>query len=455
MSVSRARKAEARLASFMRRNDVPPLSARHLQEAIVGSTLMYGTEVTWQGQGFMQDSIQKAINRMMRSSLGVLRSTPVAFLEAIGGSMPAGPRPDMRQASYAGRVMGAESEGIRAIGKGRGALAGGLRESLRGTIDPDLPSETTRLEVTSPLMGLRFPGQIRIPEAVSGEQEKIERIRKAIDFAKDFESDPRSFWTDGSALPGGVGAGAVVGFVEGYVETDPDRQRVVKEREGIVGCGRRTGKPGRRGGEATYRGEFRSFIRFGSERGMRAEAWSLKGGVTVFDAELSTLVRGIELCLLRTTPGAAFNIFTDSQAAMLRLRDDRSGPGQQMAVRGIRVAREAINRGASITISWVPGHAAVPGNEVADQWAVDAAMREFKSCSGRDAGANPPAVSQYASQAFLKQYLVGGPPRIGERRSQGREAAGDRTGYRRKGRSQGFQRGYRGQLGSWRLDISS
>lgn len=100
---------------------------------------------------------------------------------------------------------------------------------------------------------------------------------------------------------------------------------------------------------------------------MRAEVWSLKRGVTAFDAELSALVRGIELCLLSTTPKATFNIFTDSQAAMLRLRDDRPGPGQQMAVRGIRVASEAIRRGASITTNWVPGHAGVPGNEVADQ----------------------------------------------------------------------------------------
>ena len=50
ISAAKARKAEARLTSFMRRNGVPPLSARHLQKAIVGSTLMYGTEVTWRGQ---------------------------------------------------------------------------------------------------------------------------------------------------------------------------------------------------------------------------------------------------------------------------------------------------------------------------------------------------------------------------------------------------------------------
>ena len=138
---------------------------------------------------------------------------------------------------------------------------------------------------------------------------------------------------------------------------------------------------------------------------MRAEAWSLRGGVTAFDAELSALVRGIELCLLSTTPDAAFNIFTDSQAAMLRLRDDRPGPGQRLAARGIRVAREAIRRGASITISWVPGHAGVPGNEIADQWAVDAATREHKSRSGRGAWERLTAASQCVSQAFLKTEL--------------------------------------------------
>ena len=55
-SVKRARRAERRLSSSMRRNGVPPLSARHLQ-AIVGSILMYESEVTWRGQGFMRDSI--------------------------------------------------------------------------------------------------------------------------------------------------------------------------------------------------------------------------------------------------------------------------------------------------------------------------------------------------------------------------------------------------------------
>ena len=197
----------------------------------------------------------------------------------------------------------------------------------------------------------------------------------------------------------------MVGFVEGYEEADQEMNRVVGERGRIVGCGRRVRESEKRKGGNTYRGLFRSFRRFGSERGMRAEAWSLKGGITAFDAELSALVRGIELCLLSVTLGATFNIFTDSQAAMLRLRDDRPGPGQGMAVRGIKMAREAIRRGASITIRWVPGHAGVPGNEIADQWAVDAAKREHRSRARGAAGEAPIVASQCVSQAFLKTVL--------------------------------------------------
>ena len=46
---TRARAAERRLQSIVTRHGVLPISARHLQEAFVGSTLMYGAEATWRG----------------------------------------------------------------------------------------------------------------------------------------------------------------------------------------------------------------------------------------------------------------------------------------------------------------------------------------------------------------------------------------------------------------------
>ena len=84
ISAQRARIAERRLSSIVTRHGVPPIAARHLQEAIIGSTLMYGAEVAWRGQRGMSQTVQRTVNRMSRASLGVLSSTPVAFLQAEG-----------------------------------------------------------------------------------------------------------------------------------------------------------------------------------------------------------------------------------------------------------------------------------------------------------------------------------------------------------------------------------
>ena len=86
------------------------------------------------------------------------------------------------------------------------------------------------------------------------------------------------------------------------------------------------------------------------------------------------MVRAIEICAMDLREGTTFRVFTDSQAAMRRIQDDRPGPGQSLARRGILVARQGIrDRGASIRVEWIPGHSGILGNELADCWARDEA----------------------------------------------------------------------------------
>lgn len=105
-------------------------------------------------------------------------------------------------------------------------LARRLRASILDDGDQDPPGFSTMVERTLPPRGRRPPGRVEIPSTAAGEEERQERISRAIAFAKDFETDSRTFWTDGSALPGGTRAGAMVGFVEEQEEVDSDTQRV-------------------------------------------------------------------------------------------------------------------------------------------------------------------------------------------------------------------------------------
>ena len=86
----------------------------------------------------------------------------------------------------------------------------------------------------------------------------------------------------------------------------------------------------------------------------------------------------------------------------------RSAPtaGQAMAIRGIIGATRTHRSGATISIHWVPGHMGVTGNEIADQWASEAAARELGASRevrlGLTRPNHSPAVS---SRSFLRAVL--------------------------------------------------
>ena len=112
--------------------------------------------------------------------------------------------------------------------------------------------------------------------------------------------------------------------------------------------------------------------------------------------ELTAIVRGLEILALRDGPGSRFRIFTDSQAAMQRLRSDNSGPGQSLARRGILLAQAIVSwRQSSVSVHWVPGHSGVEGSEMADLCVGKAASKTIRA--GPDTGPG-----RGVSLAFLK-----------------------------------------------------
>ena len=81
--------AEAKLRRIVNQYGVSQASARNLQVAIVQETMLYASELTWNGQKKVEGPYQLAINRMARSTLGVHPTTPRGIIMAASGFTPA------------------------------------------------------------------------------------------------------------------------------------------------------------------------------------------------------------------------------------------------------------------------------------------------------------------------------------------------------------------------------
>ena len=111
--IGKTRQAEAKLCRIVNQYGVPPASARNLQAAIVQGTMLYASELTWNGQDKVEGPYQLAINRMARATLGVHQSTPRGIIMAESGFTLARALLDHRRARFAQRLY-ARSQGARA-----------------------------------------------------------------------------------------------------------------------------------------------------------------------------------------------------------------------------------------------------------------------------------------------------------------------------------------------------
>lgn len=165
----------------------------------------------------MCETFQRSINRMSRATLGTLPSTPIAFLQAEGGSLPARARLDRRQESFAVRlastVSGPHTHLLRATS--------GLGQRISRMVPEAVGHEVEGIRVS---LGRSCPGE-----------EKEKGIETSIRQAMEKERDPYTIWTDGSRLDDGrVGAG-----VAWYEEVAEVRERVFIGRRDFRTAGQR------------------------------------------------------------------------------------------------------------------------------------------------------------------------------------------------------------------------
>jgi ribonuclease HI len=96
------------------------------------------------------------------------------------------------------------------------------------------------------------------------------------------------------------------------------------------------------------------------------ESQNIGASAIVYNGELEGVTRAIEYASSKAKRGELYNIYTDNQAGLLRLKTPSDKPGQSQQIRAILATKALIAKGASIELIWVPGYTDIIGNEEAD-----------------------------------------------------------------------------------------
>ena len=109
------------------------------------------------------------------------------------------------------------------------------------------------------------------------------------------------------------------------------------------------------------------------EGGWSGRRFQLGKNKVVFDAEGLAMWQELRALEQRNEHGHEYTILVDSTSDITRVRDDARGPGQRFGIAANEVETRLAAAGNRVTIRWVPAHAGAEGNEVAGQYAKDAA----------------------------------------------------------------------------------
>ena len=327
--VSQARSAFYRMNRLANtERGLSPFSMRQLYQACVTSIADYGSIVWWKGQTQFKNQLQALQNLALRKILGVFKTTPIIPMEVEAALLPPDIRLNASIRQYAFRVLKLSpnhpiNKEIAQWGYNsfRPIQLQRIKNSISGCFDNN-PIEK--------ILPFNFPPWKRdIPFSV--EISKLSKEDTTL-VHNQYINQQRSknllaIYTDASSMPQGTGIG--VGLVAINYSQGP-------------------GKP-------IYKG----ISNLGSSQ-------------LVYNGELEGVTQAFEYTATIAQPGQQVRIYSDNQAGIYRLKTPSDNPGQSWQIRTLNAAQQIKDKGASIILSWVPGHTEIVGNEMADSLAKEA-----------------------------------------------------------------------------------
>jgi ribonuclease HI len=327
----------ARLANSER--GLSAYALRQLYLACVTSVADYGSVIWWKGQQNLKKPLQSLQNLGLRKILGVFRTAPIPPMEVEAGLAPTSIRLDNNIRRYALRTKRLASNHPVQV-----AIRAYTSDFLLGVDQTPLParaSKKTQLErITSSIPQYTNPTEVihhhyfppwnrQIPFKVQLSQfPKEEAAKIHNETIKQFYGTGNiAIYTDASDTETGKGIG--VGLVAYEYQVS--------------------------GGKRTIRQTCRNIGR----------------NQQVYNGELEGVTSAIELASSIANPGQQYYIYSDNKAGLIRLQKASDQPGQSYQIRAIKAANQLTEKGATLTIAWVPGHTKtqVEGNERADKLA--------------------------------------------------------------------------------------
>lgn len=304
-----------------------PFAMRQIYIACVTSVADYGSIIWWRGQKMFSSALQKLQNMALRKILGVFKTAPIRPMEIEAAIPPAEVRLNSNLRMYAFRL--AKLAPSHPVNKATRLLTEPTETRRRSTpvqlekIHAIVPSRY-RNENLEKIQHFYFapwkktrPWTFRISKLTKEEEAKAH-----VEFLQSDLTNATTIYTDASTMSKGKGVGV------GLVAIEQLWGEEVHSRSVNIGPN-----------NLTYNGE------------------------------LEGATQGIEYAAEHATPGHHFYIFSDNQAGLYRLDKPSDNPGQECQIRAFKAGQKAIEKGAQITLSWVPGHQDVTGNEIADSLA--------------------------------------------------------------------------------------